>query len=589
MKSNLLLLLAASLASAAHLHAQTFFTATPRYLTPSWRGTAGTEFSHWDVLYSSYGDPLTPGDGLNYPDFAAPNGTGDFASATPGAIVPANASPGDPFAFWHTANPTLRQTGTSSGFIVGPGTAGNLYSFAAATRYEIADATPFTAGTVVLQWQADGQLLDFSTLKLVAGGNEYAPTNFVTEYKSSGSSFGGVTNRAAAQWDLTGLGITGYTLKIDANGSSNSFQEARLDTAPTYVEAVPSARARSAASGLWSESASWAPALAPSIGGNIAITNGSALTIDGGVREIGELQLSATGSYTFGASGGGVLKINSGITATPSSATTYAFNTPVQFGSYNLTMLNAQTTVAFQGGVSGSAGMFVGGAGRVIFEGANTFTGPLSVDADATVLVHGSLSGSGAVTLLGGTLGGTGTINRPLTLDGGDTLAPGASVGTLTTGAQTWAAGGRLALELQNPNGVAGTGWDLVNINGALSITADSAGRFTLALSTLTTGGVPGALGGFDSANPYVWKFAASSGAGAAINSFAPTDFLIAASGFQNALGGGSFSVTRTGNDLALQFTPVPEPQTGVLAILGLAAFAVWRNRTVIAGHDVRD
>lgn len=576
------LFFAAFAAAVSASHAQSFFKTTPQFLTPSWRGTTGTEFSHWDVFYSPYGDPTIPGDGLNYPDFAAPNGTGDFASIA-GGLVPLNANPSDPYAFWNTANPTVRQTLTNSAFIIGGGTAGNIYSFAGATGYEVADTTPFTLGTVVLQWQTDGQPMDFSTLKLVAGGVEYAPTNFITEYKSSGSSFGGFTNRTAAQWNLTGLGITEYAVKFASGDSSNSFQELRLDTAPTYGEAVPSARARTAATGLWSAAASWSPGAVPATGGNVSITSGTSLTVDGGTREIGELKLSAPGAYTFGASGGGILKINTGITATPAALATYVFDTPVQLGSYNLTSLNAATTLDFNGAISGSTGVYFSGPGKVQLDASNTFTGPLTVADGATVIVNGSLSG-GTVTLLGGTLGGAGTINRAITLDNGDTLSPGASVGTLTTGAETWAGEGRFVLELQNATGVAGTGWDLVNINGTLSITADSALRFTFALSTLNAG-APGLLANFNPANSYAWKFASSTG----ISSFAAGDFTIDATGFQNALLGGGFAVAQSGNDLLLRFTPVPEPNSSVLALLGLAGFAIWRNRTVIAGRDTRD
>jgi hypothetical protein len=586
MKRQLIPLLAAGwMLACGEGRAQLFFTTpTPRFLTPSWRGTAGTEFSHWDVFYSPYADPLVAGSGVNFPDIAAPNGTGDFASAL-GWTPPANANPSDPFAYWHAANPTLRQVGTESAFIIGAGASGNIYSFAAATAYELADTTPFTAGTVMLQWQTDGQLFDFSTLKLVAGGVEYTPTNFVTEYRSSSSSFGGITNRAAAQWNLTGLGITSYTIEITAAGSSHSLQELRLDTAPTYLEAVPSPRTRLAATGLWSDAASWSPAVMPSTGGNVSITGGSSLTVDGGVREIGELKLSAPGTFTLGGSGGGVLKLNTGITATPATDTTYVFDTPVTFGAYNLHDLNEHTTVVFNQPISGSVGVLLTGAGTTVLNGAHSPASAIGVDPDATLLVHGSLSGSGALNLFSGTLGGSGTISRPFTLDGGDTLSPGASVGTLTTAAQTWAGGGELRLELRDASGTPGVGWDLVNIGGSLSITADSAARFTLRLQTLSAG-APGLLAGFDAASPYAWKFLGVTGG--SITSFASTDFAIDTTGFLNPLAG-DFSVARTGNDLFLNYTPVPEPQAAVLAILGLAGFAVWRNRSVIAGRDHRD
>jgi hypothetical protein len=130
------LLLASGLASRA----QSFFTgATPSYLVPAWRGTAATEFSSWDVFYSPFGDPSLADDGLNYPDKAAPNGIRDRASVL-GFTPPANSAPPDPFAFWHLANPSFRQTEPGAFIIEG---SGNIYSFAGVTRFELADTTPY--------------------------------------------------------------------------------------------------------------------------------------------------------------------------------------------------------------------------------------------------------------------------------------------------------------------------------------------------------------------------------------------------------------------------------------------------------------
>jgi hypothetical protein len=99
---------------------------------------------------------------------------------------------------------------------------------------------------------------------------------------------------------------------------------------------------------------------------------------------------------------------------------------------------------------------------------------------------------------------------------------------------------------------------------------------------------MPGLLAGFNGAAPYVWKFAGSIGANAGISDFEATDFLIDTSGFQNAFTG-LFSVVQSGHDLTLNYTPVPEPQTSVMVLLGLAGFAVWRNRAVITGRAFRD
>jgi len=69
------------------------------------------------------------------------------------------------------------------------------------------------------------------------------------------------------------------------------------------------------------------------------------------------------------------------------------------------------------------------GDGTLILSGANTHTGPTTVNA-GTLLIHGSTPSASAVTVnADGTLGGTGTVGGEVTVGG--TLAPGESPGTL--------------------------------------------------------------------------------------------------------------------------------------------------------------
>ena len=111
------------------------------------------------------------------------------------------------------------------------------------------------------------------------------------------------------------------------------------------------------------------------------------------------------------------------------------------------------------------------GTGIVTLNGTCGFTGPVSVEA-GSLIVNGSISDSAnAVTVAtGATLGGCGTINRPVTISDGGILSPGDSlltgsvgVGTLTVSNLTLSAGCTNLFEI----GTA-TNCDKVVVNGNL-------------------------------------------------------------------------------------------------------------------------
>ena len=70
------------------------------------------------------------------------------------------------------------------------------------------------------------------------------------------------------------------------------------------------------------------------------------------------------------------------------------------------------------------------GAGTLTLGGSNTFTGALTNNA-GRLIVNGHV---GNIAVLSGTLGGNGRINGAVNIPAGATLAPGASIGTLTFG-----------------------------------------------------------------------------------------------------------------------------------------------------------
>ncbi len=113
-------------------------------------------------------------------------------------------------------------------------------------------------------------------------------------------------------------------------------------------------------------------------------------------------------------------------------------------------------------------------------------------------------------------------------------------------------------------------------IQGALSLVATS-GLFTVELVTFNGEGTEATEAmSFNSGVPYTWTLATATGG---ITGFDPSRFTIDTTDFANGLAGGSFSLSQSGNDLFLHFTPVPEPSTYALLALGLGAVALAARR----------
>lgn len=252
-------------------------------------------------------------------------------------------------------------------------------------------------------------------------------------------------------------------------------------------------------------------------------------------------------------------------------------------------------------GTSGGANISVQGSVQVlaingysVMAGTNTYTGGTTITSGAT-LVAGSNSalGTGTVQLTGGqlvvapgvtlsnplsfltgsVLSGNGTFGSNITVDSNVVLSPGSSPGTLSfSSGLTLAPGGSLVFEVQTAGGSAGTGYDLLSISGApLNITATSGSPFVVRLTSLNGSGAAGLVADFSSSTNYSWIIATSS---SGITGFAANKFTLDVTDFLNA-SGPYFSFAQSGNNLLLNYTPVPEPSTWVLMVMGMTAFGL--------------
>ena len=244
-------------------------------------------------------------------------------------------------------------------------------------------------------------------------------------------------------------------------------------------------------------------------------------------------------------------------------------------------ILNRSDDTNYAGSMTGTGDLIQSGTGTVTFSGnANTFSGGTIIN-DGKLLVSnsaGSGTGSGVVNInSGATFGGTGLISGALMINAGGSVSPGASPGQLQVGGgTTFAGGGRYVFEINNTVGTAGTNWDLLSISGSLTISATVNTPFVLDLVSLTAGNANGALANFNSANAYSWKFVTTT---SGITGFSAGAFQYDPGYFYNGLDVGHFFVSQTGNDLYLNFTPVPEPTTWVLLSLGLSSVLLSLRR----------
>jgi T5SS/PEP-CTERM-associated repeat protein len=238
------------------------------------------------------------------------------------------------------------------------------------------------------------------------------------------------------------------------------------------------------------------------------------------------------------------------------------------------TVLNGNNT--YTGGTTLFGGTMVAGSNNALGTGTVIFT----TNAATLNVASGVTLNNGLVMPNGGILAGNGTFGTAITAGSGVVLSPGNSPGTLSfASGLTLAGGGGLTFQVQLAGGTAGTGYDLVNVSGGtLNITANNSLPFTITLQSLDGTGAPGNVSDFNATTPYSWTIFTAAGG---ITGFSASDFVINTSGFTNNPSLSGFFVAQSGNQILLDFAPVPEPSTYALisAGLGLVGFTLRRRR----------
>jgi autotransporter-associated beta strand protein len=239
----------------------------------------------------------------------------------------------------------------------------------------------------------------------------------------------------------------------------------------------------------------------------------------------------------------------------------------VQGGTFTQGNLIADSTGS--GAFHGAIGLTKLGAGTLILDKANTYSGPTSVTG-GTLLVNGNISTSVLTTVASGaTIGGSGTTGA-LTVQTGGTISPGNSPGIMTVNGNYTQAGLYTAeIDGLTAGNLAGN-HDQINVTGTVDI---AGGSLTTLFSTFSP--VNGDMifillnDDIDAITGTYAGFAQ----GAVVSTYAGFDWQISYTANNTGPGTGTFL---GGNDIVLM--AVPEPN--VAALLGaLGGILLLRRR----------
>ncbi|MFO0808714.1 MAG: PA14 domain-containing protein [Gemmataceae bacterium] len=310
-----------------------------------------------------------------------------------------------------------------------------------------------------------------------------------------------------------------------------------------------------------------------------ATTSESTLTIDGG-SSFSVKQITST-------TGGGTINLNGVGAAANLTLLNQASATANVIGQLNYTGNTSSTftvgtnhTVTITGGISTPAAALTSikaGSGNIVVNGATNFGAGSTFRIDGgTVRFNGTGTGTGTVLVQSGAgIGGSGTLPGPVSISTGASLAPGNSVGKLSTGNLTLASGTTYFFEYSSDNQTTINGAALGTVNDAVAVTG------TLALPNVAGGLTINILAtGFTPTNTSTVDYTIAT-ATTAITGYGAGNFQFTGTGFF-----GTPQALLQGTNLVLRITPVPEPASVLVVCAGAAGMVSWIRRRRVQGRQ---
>jgi autotransporter-associated beta strand protein len=334
--------------------------------------------------------------------------------------------------------------------------------------------------------------------------------------------------------------------------------------------------------------------------GTLQLTGANTYTggtiIEGGTVQLSVISANAqtvTATFSNGGIEGDILTFNAPITGTMAVGQTVT-GTNVSSGRQIAGILNEYQVILNGVGGNGTSSNQAQNVNLGAVNRMGSLASAVTINNSGTLLIDANVTANNGVTVntggtfrnngiyggaltvnSGGTVAGSGTFNSAVTIVNGANLAPGNSPGLATfTSGLTLNTGSNFNFELiGNTTSGRGTNFDAVDVTGGI-LTLQSGVNFNITLNG--TGSTVDFTNAFWNSNQS-WLVFSNTNA-PSIASLFNLGTVSADSQSNTYTGYGSFSFSQSGNDIYLNWAPIPEPSTGILLAVGVAALW-WLRR----------